>query len=202
MNYSSLWDRIGFVHTWIKYDGEDGRTKYFSFSAGTTLDTAGNILFDIDNVGLITNDKMQDRVPTTQISIEITEQQYNNLIINIASFEGNKVNYDILPDEEGDFNCTTAAGYVLSQSGIHYLDGLQNPYAVSNRIDNTDRLPNSNIMDFSKTPKSDPLSPLETTLAIKDDIHNYDLDRIINLAEQLFSYITMFKSELDKSDHI
>ncbi|WP_198555753.1 calcium-binding protein [Rahnella sp. AA] len=196
MNDSEILDGVGFIHTWIKLEDPSSGLEYFSFSNSTTSSLAG-----LDAEGHMTDDLMENRVPTSQIIIEVTDKQYSDIIKNALAFENGKHNYDIFPDNEGDFNCTTAAGYVLSQSGIHYLDGLQNPYAVSNRIDNTDRLPNSNIMDPSKTPKSDPIFSLETALDIKDEIDNiknYGSDKIIELAGQLSSYIPTLKPELDK----
>ena len=134
MNDSSLTDGIGFIHTWVEIEVPNEEPSYFSFSNSTITSLGGH-----DSTGSITSEAMVGRPPTTQIRLEITEEQYDALQINISNFINNKPNYDIFPDNEGDFNCTTAVGYVLAQSDIHYLDGLQNPFAVSNRINNTEK---------------------------------------------------------------
>lgn len=199
-NDSSLSDGIGFIHTWIEIENPGYDPTYFSFSNSTNTSLGGH-----DAVGEMTNQQMEDRISTTQIRIKITNQQYSDLIKNIEAFQKNIPNYDIFPDNEGDFNCTTAVGYVLAQSDIHYLDGLQNPFAVSNRINNTEKIPFTDDMDPTKTPSSDPIISLETVLDFKDqydDLRSFLDDKTRERLDLIAQYDPALKLILETGDVI
>lgn len=200
MNDSSLTDGIGFIHTWVEIEVPNEEPSYFSFSNSTITSLGGH-----DSTGSITSEAMVGRPPTTQIRLEITDQQYDALQINISNFINNKPNYDIFPDNEGDFNCTTAVGYVLAQSDIHYLDGLQNPFAVSNRINNTEKIPFTDDMDPTKTPSSDPIISLETVLDFKDqydDLRSFLDDKTREGLDLIAQYDPALKLILETGDII
>lgn len=128
-NDASLIDGNGFVHTWLEYTvvDDDGniKTEFFSFSspdAGT--------FFGADSTGIFTNKAMDGRPTSQEISLRISDKQHELLINNIKKFKNSGSNYDLTPDGNGDYNCTTAVAKVLSDSGIHLMDNVNTPFGV------------------------------------------------------------------------
>lgn len=129
-NDASLIDGNGFVHTWLEYTvvDDDGniKTEFFSFSspdAGT--------FFGADSTGIFTNKAMDGRPASQEISLRISDEQHELLINNIEKFKNSGSNYDLTPDGNGDYNCTTAVAKVLSDSGIHLMDNVNTPFGVA-----------------------------------------------------------------------
>lgn len=128
-NDSSLVDRIGFVHTWLTLN-IPGATKYFSFSNSDGLSLIG---FDSPGKSSV-EEHLKKRPPTEDHTINITEIQYVVLNKEFDDFYKRNPNYDLTPDNEGDYNCVTASRAILQAAGIHYLDGIQTPFGVKYKI--------------------------------------------------------------------
>lgn len=77
---------------------------------------------------------MPKRPPTEKITINITRNQYDRIINNAAHFYDNHPLYDLTPDNEGDYNCVTAARALLQSAGIDYLNNIQTPFGVKYKI--------------------------------------------------------------------
>lgn len=132
LNDASLIDWEGVVHTWLRINGRGVDAVYFSFSNNDKLSTMG-----IDSPGKSSvNKALKKRQPTEEHSIKINKQQYDALIKESQDFYTRepKPNYDLTPDNEGDYNCVTASRTILQFVGIYYLDGIQTPFGVKYKI--------------------------------------------------------------------
>ncbi|HAT1603872.1 TPA: hypothetical protein I8Y23_000144 [Raoultella planticola] len=67
----------------------------------------------------------------------------------ISKFEKSSPLYDLIPDGDGsDFNCTTAASFILKSAGIDFLDSVQSPFGVAAKINgNNDYTMNDLVED-------------------------------------------------------
>lgn len=133
MNDASLIEeQPGLIHTWLKLDGEGKTTKYFSFSNSDNLSLVGIDSAGISSVGV----ELEKRKPSENVTIRITKQQYDMLDRWFDNFytQNPKPNYDLTPDNEGDYNCVTAARTLLQEAGIYYLNNIQTPYGVGKKI--------------------------------------------------------------------
>ncbi|HGH5980867.1 TPA: calcium-binding protein, partial [Kluyvera georgiana] len=176
-NDASLIDGNGFVHTWLEYTvvDDDGniKTEFFSFSspdAGT--------FFGADSTGIFTNKAMDGRPTSQEISLRISDEQHELLINNIEKFKNSGSNYDLTPDGNGDYNCTTAVAKVLSDSGIHLMDNVNTPFGV---VDLYEQI-------YKNNSKDDPID-------YNDSLNNYNnsyIDAFLDSKQNLDDAIESF----------
>ncbi|HAD9381739.1 TPA: hypothetical protein IAU40_004437, partial [Salmonella enterica subsp. enterica serovar Albany] len=127
----------GYVHTWLELDDGQGNKKYFGFTPEDGW-FAGNITGKDVVAKVEVDDDLKGRIPTESKTIPLSEAQYQSMRDMINSFPNHNYSYDITPDGDGDYNCTTAVDKVLQSGGVDYLNGLQTPFGVSDLINGTD----------------------------------------------------------------
>lgn len=118
-NDNRLTDFQGFVHTWLVIRRGNEATT-FSFSNGSPC-------------GVSSASEMSNRIPTDKLDIEITKNQYDNMMAEISSFYASCPKYSLLP-KPACYNCVTAAGRILSAGNVDLLNRCHTPQDVQNEI--------------------------------------------------------------------
>ncbi|EMX4958199.1 hypothetical protein AAG778_003348 [Raoultella planticola] len=133
----------GAVHTWLELSDGSSKVIYFGF---TPTD-----LGYFNNKGLLDGDNyLKQRISSEQLTIGITAEQYGSMAEAISKFKNFPPLYDLIPDGDGsDFNCTTAASFILKSAGIDFLDSVQSPFGVAAKINgNNDYTINDLVIDL------------------------------------------------------
>lgn len=130
LNDASLGDKQGAIHTWLEIKNGNEK-KVFSFSNSDYASLIGK-----DSLGVSSANEMIEtaRKPTEFKELNISKQQYDLLIKDAEEFYKTNPKYDLTPDNEGDYNCVTAARTLLQNAGIYYLDNIQSPFGVKYKI--------------------------------------------------------------------
>lgn len=131
MNDASLTDGQGAVHTWLIIGCPGTSPIVFSFSNSDNTSLVG-----FDSPGKSSAADMSTRTPSEKHTIGITTNQYNVLKREVNTFYDHHPKYDLTPDNEGDFNCVTAARTLLQLASIDYLNNIQTPFGVKQKIRN------------------------------------------------------------------
>ncbi|QFG76746.1 hypothetical protein DMB90_12020 [Raoultella planticola] len=103
-----------------------------------------------NNKGSLDGDNyLKQRISSEQLTIGITAEQYGSMAEAISKFKNFPPLYDLIPDGDGsDFNCTTAASFILKSAGIDFLDSVQSPFGVAAKINgNNDYTMNDLVED-------------------------------------------------------
>ncbi len=118
----------GAVHTWLELSDGSSKVVYFGF-------TPTDLGYFNNKGSLDGDDYLKQRVSSEQLTIEITAEQYGSMDGAISDFKESPPLYDLIPDGDGsDFNCTTAASFILKSAGIDFLDSVQSPFGVAAKI--------------------------------------------------------------------
>nr|WP_159465623.1 calcium-binding protein [Scandinavium goeteborgense] len=205
-NDASFVNGDGVVHTWLVLNDGKGGSRNFGF---TPKKASGyfNVEGELDK-----KEYLDTRNYSQSLTIEISAEQYSKIFYAIQISTDNLPMYDLIPDGNGgdDFNCTTAADYILKSAGIHILDGVQSPFGVAGRIDSMafahistyDDLPIVDITSAFNTFESAintsvgiiDFGPVESILDAKDAI-DFIAAEVYNCSEQVFSAIDGTVSE-------
>ena len=123
-NDSRYWDGYELIHTWLVLTDENDKHTGFGYFPASDAGTNGAV----DD-----SEKLWDRHYTESVTLEISFEQYEQLIKNIGIFKHSPPDYKVIPNDKF-YNCTVAADAILKSAGINYLDGVQTPYGVAGRI--------------------------------------------------------------------
>ncbi|EPP8467996.1 TPA: hypothetical protein ACTXAV_003331 [Raoultella planticola] len=142
-NDSLLTNGQGSVHTWLELSDGSSNVVYFGFTPSG---------FGYFNKTGILDEKnyLKQRVSSEQLTIGITAEQYGSMAEAISKFKTSPPLYDLIPDGDGsDFNCTTAASFILKSAGIDFLGSVQSPFGVAAKINgNNDYTINDLVIDL------------------------------------------------------
>lgn len=130
LNDAGLFDFKKTIHTWLKFDGPGTASVYFSFA---NSDTKSFIGFDSNGRSSI-DDSLKKRKSTEKRTLTISKRQYNILVRQVTKFYNDRPQYDLTPEGDGDYSCVTAAAEILRRAGIYYLNDVQSPFGVANKI--------------------------------------------------------------------
>ncbi|SUY95225.1 Cyclolysin [Citrobacter freundii] len=127
----------GYVHTWLELQDDQGKKTYFGFTPQdgwfegniTGQDVAGKVEVKKD---------LENRKPTESKTILLSKDQYDSMLDKVKYLYNYPPSYDITPDGDHDYNCTTAVDKVLQSGGVNYLSGQQTPFGVADLINGTD----------------------------------------------------------------
>ncbi|VFS92170.1 Uncharacterised protein [Raoultella planticola] len=118
----------GAIHTWLELSDGSSDVVYFGF-------TPTDLGYFNNKGSLDSGDYLKQRVSSEQLTIGITAEQYGSMAKAISKFEKSSPLYDLIPDGDGsDFNCTTAASFILKSAGIDFLDSVQSPFGVAAKL--------------------------------------------------------------------
>ncbi|WP_413536280.1 hypothetical protein [Rahnella inusitata] len=198
-------DKNEYMHTWLKFEDTSlNQPVYFSF--GPTDEWSW---FGFDSTGKFDYEHVTTRVPTEQIQFIVTKEQYDIAVAMKVFYEtkGNVPTYDLLPDGAGDndYNCTRLSNEVLKKGGIYFLDNTQTPFGVANKINNTDKVPNSDYVDLITYDENSSAGWLDTTMDFKDifdrsntEIKDANLQFIENIGNNI-PFLNPFIDQLNKN---